>query len=205
MKDHFVIPVAEVYVVECDISLELLISRAVVRLLVIMFPRPMAGVLVCLNDRSVFIIFAVDQHDVSLVGLRLFVQKLEDTFRTRKSHDDTVELHTYLVDGHTETLIETCKAPDSKARVRIEGEKRSHQCDDHVIRVAHLRVDGPDDIRKGICLVGALVKFFIEFIEGLNGLLFVTEYFDNFLPCHGLLDKTVQLTDILLLRDEIFP
>ena len=31
----------------------------------------------------------------------------------------------------------------------------------------------------------------------------MAEYFDNFLPCHGLLDKSVQFAEILLLRDEI--
>ena len=161
---------------------------------------------VSLNDLSVFIVFAVDQHDVSVICLRFLVQKLEDALRAGKSHDDAVELHTHLVDGHAEALIKSqkaCQAADCKAGIRIKSEKRSHQRDDHVVSVAHLRIDGTDDICKGIGLKRTLVEFFIEFIESLNGLLFVAEHFDNFLSSHSLLDKAVQFTDILLLRDEI--
>ena len=162
--------------------------------------------LLCLDNIAVLIIFAVDQHDVSVISLRFFVKKFEDALRARQSHDDTVELHADLVDGHTETLVEsqeTCQTADRKARVRIKGEKASHERYDHVVGISHLTIDGADHICKGVCLKSALVEFFIEFIESLYRLFFVAEYFDYFLPCHSLLDKSVQFAEVFLLRHEI--
>ena len=170
VKHHFVIPVAEVHMIECDVSLQFLISCAVIRLFVIVLPRPVAGMLLSLNDIAAFIILTVDQHDVSVVRLRFFVKKFEDALCARKSHNDTVELHAHLVDRHAETLVESQKtrqAADCEAGIRIEGEKTSHERYDHVVGIAHLRVDRTNHICKGVCLVSALVELFIELIESL--------------------------------------
>ena len=170
VKHHFVISVAEVNVIECDVSLQFLISCAVIRLFVIVLPRPVAGMLFSFDNIALFIIFTVDQHDISVVCLRFFVKKFEDALCARKSHNDTVELHAHLVDRHAEALVksqETRQAADCKARVRIEGEKAPHERHDHVVGIAHLRVDRTDHICKGVCLVGALVELFIELIESL--------------------------------------
>ena len=206
VKDHLVISVAEIDVVESDVTFQFLVSRAVVGLLVIVFPGPLSRMFLSLNDIAVFIVFAVDQHDVSLVGLRLFIQEIEDTLRAGQRHDDAVELHADLVDRHAETLVESeeaRKAADRKSGIGVQCQQRSYKSHNYVIGISHLGVHRSDHVRESVGLVSALIQFLVQLVKRLDRFLLVAEYLDDLLACHRLLNKAVELTDIFLLRDKV--
>ena len=51
----------------------------------------------------------VDQGNIAVVFLRLLIQQTEDTFRSRKGHNDGVQLLADLVDRHVEALLKVRK------------------------------------------------------------------------------------------------
>ena len=206
MKDHLVIPIAEVDTVECHVAFQFLVSRAVIRLLVIVFPSPVSCVFFCLHNIAVLVVLAVDQHDIALIRLRRLVEESKDPLGARKSHNNAVELHADLVDRHTEALIEcqkACQSSDCEPRIRIQRQKRADKGHDYVVGIPHLGIDRSDHIGESVRLESALVELLIEFVESLDRLFLVAEHLDHLLPGHGLLDEAVELTDISLLRDKV--
>ncbi len=87
--------VAERYVFELDFAPPLNVSGGIVGFMIV-FPRPFARVLVRLDDIAVFILFCVDESDITVVSFGLLVDEFEYTFRTGKSHKDAVHLLRYL-------------------------------------------------------------------------------------------------------------
>ena len=204
MQDHLVIRVTEIHPVKGDIALQGLIIRRIGGL-VMMFPGPAAGMLIGLDDLPVFI-FTVDQHDVALVCLGLFIQQAENTLRARQGHDDTVELHGDLVDRHADILgkgQETGQGAHRKADELVEGHQAAHRGRDNVIQVAHLGIDGADDVGIGVRLESALVEILIQFIKVPDVLLLMAEDLDDLLAGHHFLNESVEFTQVLLLGHEV--
>ena len=205
MQDHLVVPVAEINTVKGDIAFQSLISRRIFGL-VVMFPGPLAGVPVGLDDGTVRAALTVDQHDITFIGLGLGIHQIENTLRTCQSHDDAVELHAHLIDGHGKAPVQgqkACQRTDRKAGVGIDGENAAYDRAEHIVGISQLSVDRADDIGKSIGLCRTLVEFLVKNVEIPDRLLLMAEHLDDLFSRHGLLNKAVQLTQIPLLRYKI--
>ena len=90
MKNGMARFIAEIYVIKADITHERYKFRTtfVVRPL----PGPLTRHFVISFYKLTIDIFGVDESDVSLIVLRLFIHKLEDTFSTCKTHNNRVDL-----------------------------------------------------------------------------------------------------------------
>ncbi len=218
MQDHLLIGIAEVHVFKHNIALERDICCCI-RCLMIMFPRPPAGVPVgldktaddlsgktvrilsfipslcsCINSGRSLRIGDTHQSDVSVIDLRLFIEQHEDTVCTRKCHDDGIHLHRYLVDRHREIFIESKERGQRTYRepcCRVDSDKTADNCTEDIAHVSKLRVDGADNIGICVCLVRGNEQLLVALIKLLNGFLFVVEDLDDLLAGHRLFDKTV--------------
>ena len=205
VQDGFFRHIAKVYIGKGDVAFQLVVggSAVVVRVL----PCPDAGALVRLHQLVVAVILGVDQRDIALVGLALFVHHLEDTLGTGQSHDDAVGLHGHLTDGHVEALVQAQES-HHRAKGRAAHAAHGHGCAcqraDGIADVAQLGVDGHHDVGKAVGFVGAVLQLVVQLAEAGQRLLFVGEHLDDLLALHHLFDVAVQLAQIPLLLDEVF-
>ena len=93
VKDFLFGCVAEIDMVENDLTLKLCISQSAVA--VGMLPCPHSGVLLDFDYLAV-LFFRVYEGNISVVGLGLFVHKGEDSLGTREGVDNRVELVRHL-------------------------------------------------------------------------------------------------------------
>ena len=105
MQNHLVIRIAEIHTQKLHRTLQLSIGGGAFGL-VIMFPGPFSGSLLRLRQAAILARFGIDQHNVSIIHLRLLIKKGKDSLGTSQGHDDEVGLLAHLVDGHIKTLIE---------------------------------------------------------------------------------------------------
>ena len=63
------------------------------------------GALFGLGQGAVGVFPGVHQGDVALIGFRIFVQQAENPVSAGKAHNDGVQLHADLGDGHVEALL----------------------------------------------------------------------------------------------------
>ena len=90
VKYHLFRHIPEVHTVKYHITLKRLVLNASVSLMGVL-PSPLSGSLLTLNKLSVLFL-CVYKSNVSVVGFRSFIHHLEDSFRTRKCHNDGIEL-----------------------------------------------------------------------------------------------------------------
>ena len=98
VKDHLLICVSEINIIKGNITFHGLIGCCIV-CLVVMLPCPVSCVMICLDDLSVFLL-RVYQHYITVISLSRLIKELKYSVSSGQRHDDGVELHTYLVDGH---------------------------------------------------------------------------------------------------------
>ena len=172
----------------------------------VMFPSPHTGTLACLNDLSVFFL-GIDQSNITFVIFRLFIQKSKDTFCTRHSHNDKVQLLADLHDRHIQTLIkgkETCQTTQGKAAKSTDSKDTADNGNDHITDITNLCIGRSQHIRIHICLISTVKKFIIQGIKFFDCFFLVAEYLDNLLAVHHFLDVTIDTSQVSLLLAKIF-
>ena len=205
--------VTEIDVKETDIPFQLGIGDGAVRLVRVL-PCPLAGTLLALGNGAVRRDLCVDEGDVAVIRLRLFVEQLEDTSRARKAHDDRVDLHGDLADVQGELAGHVQKRSDDRARKRaptrngevLRAEQHQQPGDDrdqYKGEVADVHDGGHQDVTVSVRLVGRVAQVVVDLVEVAFGLLFVAEDLDDLLASHHLLDVTLRFADDLLLLDKV--
>ena len=205
MQDDLLLVVAEVHILKDDVALQLGVPGLAVGIHA--FPRPHAGGLVRLGDSIVRFVLGVDQGDVALVDLGLFIQQRKDTRTAGQRHNDGVQLHGDLADGLVELAgqhKEAGEAAQRKAAEAVDSQRTAEDGAEHVGQVAQLAVDGHCYQRIGVCLVGAVEQLIVEPVELLNGNFLMAKDLDDLLAVHHFLNVTVDLAQLLLLLDEVF-
>ncbi len=205
MEHGLVLRVPEIHIFKDHIALQRLVI-GLSGILMIMLPGPAAGSFAAFCQRPVLIL-CIYQHDIAVVSLGLCIQETEDTLCAGQRHDYVVELHADLIDGHGEVLVEGEEAGQGaygEAHALIQGQETADKGTEHIAGIAELRVDGSQNIGKGVCLPGTLVERLIQAVKVLNGGLLVTEDLHHLFAAHGFLNKTVQGTEIPLLQHEVF-
>ena len=94
VQNNLIRHISKVHIVEDDISGQTLVIYRTVCLMY-MLPCPDTGRLIGLCELSVFFL-RIHESDITFVGLRFFIEKLEDTLTTCHRHNHTVELHADL-------------------------------------------------------------------------------------------------------------
>ena len=199
--------IAEIHIVHGDVALQLGIGEAAVT--VGMLPGPMAGMGVCLGDGAVFCDMGIDQGHIAFVGLRLLIHQLEDPFCACQGHNDGIELHGDLVDGHIEIAGQDHKGHQAaQAQQRLAG-NHSHAEDtadngqNGILDITQIVIDGAHHIGEFAGGVGIGAKFFVSTVKIGFGGLFVVEYFDHLLTGDHFFNIAIEGAQGFLLADEI--
>ena len=171
-----------------------------------MLPCPAAGSLPTFLKHAVFFLHIYECH-VSVICLRLLVQKREDTLCSCHCHDNGIHLHAHLVYGHTEAFVKGKKArktPECQPKAPFQGKGSPHNGADHIADISKLGIDGAQEIGKGISFVRAFEQFVIPFPEFCLAGLLPAEYLDHLLPVHHFLNIAIYRAQIFLLLQKIF-
>ena len=204
MEDDLFGVVAEVHIMELDVPFQLGVDRLAV--FIHLFPRPGAGGLVCLGHAAIGGVLGMDQRDGALVGLRLLVQQRKDALAARQCHDDGVDLHGDLVDGHVEAFVVGQEAGQLAQRQTGGAGQRQHAAHhgaQHVGQVTQLGVAGAVQIGEQVGPVGALKQAVVQLVEFRDGLFLVAEHLDHLLAGHHFLNVAVHRAQIALLGHKV--
>ena len=142
VEHDLVIVITEIHAVKHDISFQLHIIDRLIRLMY-MFPCPSSGPFLTLFEFSVFFSH-IDKRHISLIHFRLFIQKLENTFRSCQRHNDRIHLLADLIDRHAEAFVkgqETCKPSQGKSSDAVQRQNSADDRTDNVADISELRVD----------------------------------------------------------------
>ena len=207
MQHQLLGDVAKVYVGHGDVALQLGIGDGAVRLVGVL-PCPVAGMLRSLGDIAVFVNFGVDQLDIAVVCLRLFVHQLEDALRTGQRHDDGVDLVGDLTDGHVERTGQEHEAHQAAKGQHIaagqHAQRTAHDGQNGILDVAKVVVDGTHHVGQGSGDAGIAAQLLVELVELLLAGFFVGEDLDHLLAVDHFLYVAVQRAQRLLLADKVF-
>ena len=220
MQNDLIGNIAEVDVEHTDIPFQFGISNGAVRL-VRVFPSPLARALGALGDIAAFVDVRIDEGNVTVVLLRLFVEKFKDTPCAREPHDDRVDLHGDLADvqrelaGHIQESRHKADHRDGCSKLIAPSENgkipyaahneqacNDRRNDEHEVTYVHDR--GHQDIAVGVRLVGCVAELVVDLVEIFLGAFLVAEYLDDLLAAHHLLDIALRFTDDFLLADKVF-
>ena len=95
MQNYLFGNVTEIHVIENYIAFKRSVRYRPVGF-VRMLPRPQLGTFFALFDIAVFVVFCIDQSNVTVVGFGLFVDNRKNTFCARKPHKYGVHLLRYV-------------------------------------------------------------------------------------------------------------
>ena len=148
----------------------------------------------------------VYQFHVAFIGFGNLVQETEDPVSTGQAHDDRVELHADLGDGHVEALIkgqEAGQAAQGEATHSAQGQDTAQNGAEDVADVAQLGGDRHEHAGEGVGVLGALEEGLVAPGELLHVFLLVAEDLDHLLALHHLLDKAVEAAQVFLLGHKV--
>lgn len=95
MQHNFIRFISKIDIKHPNITRLFCISNGAIRL-VRMFPRPHAGTFFALDDFTIHF-SRIYQCNISIIHLRLLIQKSKDPFRSCDSHNDRVDLMRNLI------------------------------------------------------------------------------------------------------------
>ena len=210
VKHHLLVRISKIDTVKHNLTLQLHVGNTLIRLMD-MLPGPDARSLRAFLQISldlVRVLLCANQRHVTFIHFRLFIQQIKHTLCTRHRHNNTVQLHAHLVDRHVKAPVqgqESRQATDGKATDVTQRQGTADTGAEHVRNRTELCVDGHHDIRKFICLIGAVKKRIVQFLKFRKALILMTEHLNDLLSTHHLFDVAIYLTQVLLLFHEIFP
>ena len=127
-----------------------------------MLPCPVTGVVISFSDLAVRCYLRIYQSDIAVIGLRLFVDEIEDPLCACACHYDSVHLHRQLVKVAHELLAHVEERdhdgdPERKSRDREVGRVREDHdaacCrQENIYDVADVVDYRSQDVRIGISL-----------------------------------------------------
>ena len=177
-----------------------------------MFPCPHTGTFLALHNLAI-LFFCVNQRHVAVICFRLLVNQIKDTLRTGQTHNDCVDLIGHLADisaelsGHVKERHCNTDTKSHPGQTQIRHMKiqqgASHQSHYHIEDISDIRQNRHQRVGVLVCTLRHMEQFFINAVEVLFRLLFMTEYFYDFLAVHELFDKTFRLSHLFLLADKI--
>ena len=187
-------------------------------------PCPLAGVLLGGGYGAVLVDFGIDERNVAVVNLGLFVHQRKNASGARHCHDDGVDLLGDLVDvprkllGHGKKRDYDTDArrrlhggahfaeqqPDARVERPVDDKQASRNDVDHVKQVADVHNDGPEHIGISVGAVGVLEQLAVQVVKLLHGFRFVIEHLDHLLAVHGFLNVPFLGGKGLLLANEEF-
>ena len=112
------------------------------------FPRPPSGSFRTLCQLPVHF-FCIDQSHIPLILFYFFIHQAEDSVRTGHSHDDRIQLHTDLIDRHTEALIKgqkACQAAECEPSDVVQRKYSSCNCTHNIADISDLCIDRSQNI-----------------------------------------------------------
>ena len=205
MQDYLFIHITKGHVVELHVALELRVGDAAVLMRVL--PGPKAGSLRAFLQGAVRLLFRIDQGDIAVVHLRLFVDHPENPLSACQGHDNGVELLGHLHEGLGEALgklqVSGHDAQGDAADIRYR-EKAAQNSRQHKLQVAQVADDGAHHVGEGVGLCSAFIKAVVECVELLLGDALVIKDFNDPLPVHALFNKARHVGNIELLAHEVF-
>ena len=222
VEDLFLAVVAEVDIEETNVALNFGISQCAV--LMRMLPSPYVGgslervfsVMRTLERKCFFFryfgetvafLLAVNERNVSVVFLRLFVEEFEDTVRTGHRHDDRVHLLGYLRYRHDEGLCQLQERSDNTdgddiGKTAFDREESADESNENVKDVSDVAHDRHQDIREDVRGCRVLAELFVLLVEDVLRAVFVSKYLNDFLSVDHLFDVAVHVTEGRLLLHE---
>ena len=206
MQHDFFRHISKIHIIKDNIPGQFCISNRTV-LLVRMLPCPDAGTPAARHFYNLSaLLFRIDKRYIAFIRLRLLIQQLKHTFRTRDRHNYRVQLHADLADRLVKTAVKRQKArqlPDGKSACPAHRQNPADNRAQNIADVAQLPDHRHQHICKAVRLISAFKQLVIEFLKIFDRLLFVTEHFNDFLPLHHFFDIAVYFAKILLLCQEI--
>ena len=85
----------------------------------------------------------------------------------------------------------------------MKGYGSSDSGEEHEAKVADTAIHRHHDIGDAVGCAGGGAQLFVDILELTDSLFLMTEYLDDLLTCHHLLDEAVDTCQALLLRAEI--
>ena len=204
VKHDLVITISEVNAIQNNITFQfdiICFASGFVKML----PCPASCTFLGLNQLTI-LFFHIYQGHISVIYLRLLVQKVEDTLRSGKCHNNTVKLLAYLIDRLAEALVKskkTCQAAKSKSTHTIYCQHAANNGTQHIADIPNLCTGRHQHVCKFIGIIRALKQLVIQLIKLLKAFFLMAEYLYNLLAFHHFLDVTIYNTKILLLLHEI--
>ena len=157
--------------------------------------------------QGIALFFAVNERYISIVRLRLFIHKLEDTGGTGHRHDDRVHLLRHLGYRHNKCLCQLQEGSDNtdgdRRHTALDRQESSDKSDQHIQDVADVTHDRHQDVGEDIRLRCIFTELFILFIKSGFRTVLIGEYLDDFLSVDHLLDVSVHITQRCLLLHEV--
>ena len=163
MKYNVIRRIAKGHIEESHITFQFCVSNRPICLMG-MFPGPDTGTVRTLCQCSVRGPFCIDQCDVTVVGFRFFINHVENTFRSGKSHDDGVKLLRNLQKRLCEASGKLqIRRHDTKSDAADSCDRKdpAEDCGEHELQISHVADDGSHHGGKGMGCGCALVEFFI--------------------------------------------
>ena len=196
--------VAEVHPVKSDIAQQPGVGDGAV--VVRMFPGPDVGALGVLLQCTVGLFPGIDQGDVALIGLGLFIHQVKNPLGAGHGHNDGIGLHADLADRLGGVFVEGKKGDQSaqgQPGVAVQSQHRADDGTQHIADVAQVGVDGHGQVGEGVGLVGTVPQGVVELAELLDAFFLVAEDLDHLLAFHHLLNVGVDGAQVLLLAGKV--
>ena len=176
-------------------------------ILVRVLPCPDVGFFRGFDQIALFVVLGVNQCDITVVLLRLFVHQFEDTFRTGQRHNDGVELLRNLSHRHGKRfgqLQERGDNADGNAAADHAGQcqRAADYRHQHIQQVADVGHDRHQNVGEGIGVFRTFAQRIVEYVKLLFALFFMAEHFDDLLATDHFLNVAVDLAQCGLLLEE---
>ena len=178
-----------------------------------MLPCPVTCRTLSFGDSAVCSDVSVNESYVTVVCLRLLIEKSEDSLCACTCHYDGVHLHRELVDVTHELLTSVKERNDDVDSHRKSGEREvnnaeyGHEtaayCKENVNDVSDVADDGRQDVGISVSLAAVFCKSVIELVELSLDLVLVIEDLNDLLAVHDLLNIAFRGGNSLLLSDEV--
>ena len=170
-----------------------------------MLPCPSSGSHISFLQLSILFLY-IHKGNISLICLRLLIQKFKDTFCSCKGHNNTVKLLAHLIDRHAEAFIKSEEAGQTaqgKPSDAIQRQASAYNGADHITQISYLCTDRPHYIGKFISTIRTGKKLVIQLVKFIQAFFLMAENLNHLLAFHHLFNIAVDHTQVLLLIKEV--
>ena len=157
-----------------------------------MLPRPNVGAFFTLFYITVFIYYRVDKLYIAVILFLFGIDNIEDSFRSRKSRENIVELLGKVCYRLCELLwIQKEWADCADSRIAGNYKKSAENAKDCIINIRKVAHNRHKNTRKRICARSRAAKITVKFVESVNRFALVVKNLYYLLPFNGFFNITV--------------